>query len=102
VTDDDRNPDTATAAAGGHDSIPHDEIPQYEITVKGRLAPRWSAWFDGLAVTAAEDGTTVIAGPVADQSALHGLLQKLRDVGLPLLSLTEVSPDAPTTNPERQ
>jgi len=96
VSTDDRSPDTSptnpASAAGGHDPAHH-----YEIRVQGRLAPRWSAWFDGLDVTAGEDGTTVISGPVADQSALHGLLQKLRDVGIPLLSLTQASPDAPTT-----
>lgn len=93
MTTDDRNPDTTPAsAADGHDPIHH-----YEIRVEGRLAPRWSAWFDGLTVTALDDGSTVIHGPVADQSALHGLLQKLRDVGVPLLSLTQVPPDAPTT-----
>lgn len=98
MTSDDRNPGPAPAsAAAGHDPIHH-----YEIRVKGRLAARWSAWFDGLDVTAAEDGTTVISGPVADQAALHGLLRKLRDVGVPLLSLTQASPDAPTTNTERQ
>ena len=65
----------------------------YEITVSGRLSPRWSAWFEGLDVTASDDGTTVISGPLADQSALHGLLQKLRDLGLPLLSLTKLPTD---------
>ena len=90
---DDGTPDTTTGAPAAE----HDPIQHYEIRVKGRLAPRWSAWFDGLAVTAADDGTTVISGPVADQSALHGLLQKLRDVGIPLLSLTEASSDAATT-----
>ena len=59
-----------------------DPVPHYEIRVAGRLAPRWSAWFDGLTVAAQEDGTTVIRGAVVDQSALHGLLQKLRDVGI--------------------
>jgi hypothetical protein len=67
-----------------------DPIPHYELTVKGRLAPRWSAWFDGLAVTSSEDGTTTLRGPVVDQAALHGLLQKLRDLGIPLVSLTQL------------
>jgi hypothetical protein len=65
----------------------------YEIRLQGRLGPRWSAWFDGLAVTAGPDGTTVLRGPVADQSALHGLLQRLRDLGLPLISVTPTEPD---------
>jgi hypothetical protein len=65
---------------------------QYEITVKGRLGARWAAWFDGLAITTNDDGTTVLRGPVVDQAALHGLLQKLRDLGIPLISLTQVPP----------
>ena len=66
---------------------------QYEIRLKGHLDSRWSAWFDGLSLTNESDGTTVISGPVVDQAALHGLLQKLRDVGMPLISITQVSPD---------
>jgi len=52
-----------------------------------------AAWFDGLNLTNETDGTTIICGPVADQSALHGLLQKVRDLGLPLVSVTQVQPD---------
>jgi len=66
----------------------------YEIRVAGRLAPRWSAWFDGMDVAHMDDGSTLISGLVADQAALHGVLQRLRDVGIPLLSLTHVQPDA--------
>jgi hypothetical protein len=74
----------------------------YEIRLKGHLDSRWAAWFDGLALTNESDGTTVIQGPVVDQAALHGLLQKLRDVGIPLLSLTQIQPDhreVPTAEP---
>ena len=74
-------------------------MPQYEIRVAGHLAPRWSAWFDGLTVATGDDGTTVIRGPVVDQAALHGLLQKLRDVGIPLISLTQLPSNAPTEPP---
>jgi hypothetical protein len=63
--------------------------PQYVIRVKGHLDRRWAAWFDGLRLTDESDGTTLIEGPVVDQAALHGLLQKLRDVGIPLISLTQ-------------
>lgn len=56
----------------------------------GHLEERWAAWFDGLNLTRETDGTTVIHGPVSDQAALHGLLQKVRDIGLPLLSVTHV------------
>jgi hypothetical protein len=68
---------------------------RYEIRVKGHLGPRWTTWFDGMAITADPDGTTVLRGPVDDQAALHGLLARLRDIGIPLLSLTEVAADAP-------
>ena len=69
------------------------DIPQYEIRVNGHLGSRWAAWFDGLDLATEDDGTTVIRGPVLDQAALHGLLQKLRDLGIPLVSLTQV-PDS--------
>ena len=59
----------------------------------GRLAPHWSTWFDGLIVAPGDDGTTVLQGPVPDQAALHGLLAKLRDLGLPLISLTRKEDD---------
>ena len=68
---------------------------QYEIRIDGHLGTRWAAWFDGLAITSEGDGTTVLRGPVVDQAALHGLLQKLRDVGIPLISLTQVPSDQP-------
>ena len=61
---------------------------RYEIRITGHLAPRWANWFDGMTLTPQDDGTTVIHGPVADQSALHGLLRKLSDLGLPLVSVT--------------
>jgi hypothetical protein len=66
----------------------------YEIRLQGRLDPRWSAWFDGLTLAAGADGTTTIRGRVVDQAALHGLLQRLRDLGLPLISVARV-PDPP-------
>ncbi len=71
-------------------------IPQYEIHVEGHLGPRWTAWFDGLSVTNEDGGITVIRGPVVDQAALHGLLQKLRDIGLPLVSVTQLPFEAST------
>ena len=81
-----------------------DEGGSYEIRVRGRLAARWVAWFDGLSLRHESDGTTVIHGPVADQAALHGLLNKVRDLGLPLISVTRVGPagsDAPTIEPHQ-
>lgn len=64
------------------------EPDRYEIRVKGHLADRWAAWFEGMTLTRRADGTTVIDGPVIDQSALHGLLRKVSDLGLPLVSVT--------------
>jgi hypothetical protein len=63
---------------------------QYEIVVDGHLGARWAAWFDGFAITSEADGTTVLRGFLVDQAALHGLLQRLRDIGIPLISLTPV------------
>ena len=74
----------------------HPEAGRYEISLKGHLDTRWAAWFDGLSLTHHDDGITVIHGPVADQAALHGLLQKVRDTGLPLVSVICVEPDQPT------
>jgi hypothetical protein len=65
----------------------------YEIRVKGVLGSSWSAWFDGLRVTSVEPGQTTIAGPVAGQAALHGLLAKIRDLGLELLEVRRTDPD---------
>ena len=68
----------------------HHEAGRYEIRVRGHLDPRWAGWFDGLNLTREPGGTTLIEGEGVDQSALHGLLQRLRDAGLPLLSVTHV------------
>ena len=65
----------------------------YEIRVDGRLDDRWSAWFDGLTVTYDGHGTTVLRGPIVDQAALHGVLAKVRDLGLSLLSVTSSTDD---------
>ncbi len=70
--------------------------PHYEIRIKGHLGAQWSAWFDGWVLTEADDGTTAIRGPVVDQAALHGLLQRLRDLGVSLVSLTPVPTDGIT------
>ena len=68
-----------------------DSPGQYEIRVSGHLAARWADWFDGMSLTQEPDGTTVLRGAVVDQTALHGLLQKVRDLGLPLLSVSPVT-----------
>jgi hypothetical protein len=71
------------------------EAGRYEIRVKGHLDARWAAWFDGLRLAHQGDGTTVIHGPIADQAALHGLIQKVRDVGLELISVNSIEPNQP-------
>ena len=71
------------------------EARRYEIRLAGHLDARWAEWFDGLAVSHQGDGTTVVSGSVADQAALHGLLQRVRDLGLPLVSVTQAEIDQP-------
>ncbi|HEM61820.1 MAG TPA: hypothetical protein ENO24_05985 [Chloroflexi bacterium] len=62
-------------------------MQRVEIRVKGQINDHWSEWFEGLALTHAEEGTTILSGLVVDQAALHGLLAKLRDLGLSILSV---------------
>jgi len=75
------------------DRAPH--TGWYHIRVRGHLASRWATRFDAMTLTAQDDGTTLIQGPVIDQAALHGLLQQVRDTGLPLVSVVQVGPDQP-------
>lgn len=75
----------------------HNQHQCYEIRLKGHLDDRWAEWFEGLTITLEEDGDTLLTGPVIDQAALHGLLKKVRDLGLPLLSVIPVEPGPPTT-----
>jgi hypothetical protein len=65
----------------------------YKIRIKGHLGPEWSDWFEGLTVTLEEDGNTLLTGLVIDQAALQGLLKKVRDLGMPLVSVSPVEPD---------
>ena len=62
----------------------------YEIRIRGHLADRWAGWFEGLTITLEDSGDTLLSGPVVDQAALHGLLRKVRDLGMPLLSVIRV------------
>jgi hypothetical protein len=64
----------------------------YEIRIKGHLADRWADWFGDLTITLEEDGDTLLTGPVVDQAALFGLLRKVRDLGMPLLSVNRIEP----------
>ena len=76
--------------------------PVYQIRITGQLGPRWSDWFDDLSITLEANGDTLLTGPVVDQAALHGLLRRVRDLGLPLLSVTRLKPgcaDAPAITP---
>jgi hypothetical protein len=78
--------------------VPTSQSPgsgRYEIRLEGHLDDRWAAWFDGLSLTQESDGSTVIHGSVVDQAALHGLLQKVRDLGLPLVSVRHADSDPP-------
>ena len=68
------------------------EAGRYEIRLTGHLDAHWAAWFDGLAVTHEGDGTTVISGLIVDQAALHGVLKRVRDLGLPLVSVMRIEP----------
>ena len=78
----------ATHASTGHQYEPG----LYEIRLKGHLDDKWADWFDGLTITRADTGETLLRGPVVDQAALHGLLRKVRDLGLPLVSVIQVDP----------
>ena len=80
-----------------------DHPTTYEIRLAGHLDPRWATRFGGLALRLEPDGTTVLSGPIADQAALHGLLQRVRDLGIPLVSVTrpEFDPLIPDRDPER-
>jgi hypothetical protein len=64
----------------------------YQIRIKGHLGRQWTDWFEGLTITLEEDGDTLLTGPVVDDAALHGLLKKVRDLGMPLLSVNRVEP----------
>ncbi len=76
-----------------------DQPVVYQIRIKGQLASQWEDWFEGLTITLEEDGNTLLTGPVIDQAALHGLLKKVRDLGLPLVSVCPVEPGPSTTLP---
>ena len=78
-----------------------DEATRYEIRLKGHLDGSWADWLGGMSLTHASDGTTVLAGQVADQAALHGLLQKLRDIGVTLISVNESEAELPVTLSDR-
>ncbi len=65
----------------------------YQIRIKGQLGCTWTDWFAGLTITLAENGDTLLTGPMVDQAALYGVLKKVRDLGLPLISINPLEPD---------
>ena len=70
----------------------------YEIKIKGYLDRQWTAWFEGMTITQTDDGATLLTGAVVDQAALYGLLRKVRDLGLPLLAITQIQSDQSDSN----
>ena len=79
----------------------HPEPERYQIRVRGHLDARWANSFEGLTITLVEDGDTLLTGPVIDQAALHGLLKKVRDLGMPLVSVSPLEDGSSTTLPLR-
>jgi hypothetical protein len=69
-----------------------DQAMVYQIRIEGHLGPRWTEWFGGMTITPEDNGDTLLTGPVVDQAALHGLLKKVRDLGMPLISATRLKP----------
>ena len=70
-----------------------DKPKVFQIKIKGHLGQQWMNWFEGLTIALEEDGNTLLSGSIIDQSALHGILKKIRDLGMPLLSINSVDPD---------
>ena len=80
----------------------HYEPGLYEIRIKGHLDDRWADWFGGLTITLVDNGDTLLTGSVVDQAALHGLLKKVRDLGMPLLSVIRLKPGQADTSDVKQ
>jgi hypothetical protein len=77
---------------------PTSKTLNYEIRLQGHLDARWTKWFDGLTITLEDNGDTLLTGTLVDQAALHGLLKKVRDLGLPLVSVSQVKLEPKTTS----
>lgn len=77
-----------------HQDFNPDEVTTYKIRIKGHLGHSWEDWFDHASVTKADDGETILTCTVRDQSALHGLLRRIRDLGVPLISVVRLEPDS--------
>ena len=70
----------------------------YQVRVEGQLGPQWADWFEGLAITQEEDGDTLLTGPIVDQAAMYGLLKRVRDLGIPLVSVNRIPPGPDDTS----
>jgi hypothetical protein len=81
---------------------PSDMATSYELRISGHLDRHWSIWFDGFTITHTDDGTTTLRGVVRDQSELHGLLAKIRDLGTPLISVTPVGAEVDADSHKQQ
>src|SRR3954447_10838714 len=84
--------ETQASTKDHEDQMDHYEPGHYQIRIEGHLDARWAARFEGLTLTREDNGDTLLTGPVVDQAALHGLLRKVRDLAMPLVSVTRVSP----------
>ena len=80
----------------------HEGPEPYEIRIQGHLDQRWAGWFDGLTLTLEDNGDTLLTGRVVDQAALHGLLRKVRDLGMPLISVNRIKPDQKNASEDKQ
>jgi len=80
----------------------HNQHQCYEIRLKGHLDDRWTDWFEGLTITLEDNGDTLLTGPVIDQAALHGLLKKVRDLGMPLVSVSPLKHGSSPTHSSGQ
>lgn len=76
----------------------HHEPGHYEIRIRGHLDDRWTDWFEGLTITLNDNGETLLTGPIVDQAALHGLTKKVRDLGMPLLSVNRIASNQPDSS----
>jgi hypothetical protein len=77
----------------GERNIDPDQPMGYQIRIKGHLGHHWASWFEDLTITLEDNGNTLLSGAVVDQAALHGVLKKVRDLGMPLISVTPLTPD---------
>lgn len=75
----------------------HGQLVCYQIRIKGQLDPHWTDWFEGLSITQEDNGDSLLTGPVVDQASLHGLLKKVRDLGLQLVSVCPIESNLPTS-----